>query len=203
MLNLSTRSAPFQVDPANRSVQARKAALREEFLFRRTTISADLKDTTSWKVRNHLRTLLGPQAGVVALYIPKRGEIDLRPLAHELWQQGQTVCLPRVVERGHPLSFNIWEPDGALEPDVLGIPTGTGANIWPATIIIPMLGYSRQGHRLGYGGGFYDRTLKTSPFPTLSIGVCYTELEVEDFPAEYHDQRVEYVVTGREVLRTW
>lgn len=195
---------PFVVDPGSRSLKSRKAELRHEFLLRRKVIPADLRDTTQWKVINHLRSLLaefGPT--VVGLYYARGSEIDLAPLARELWRDGQTVALPRVLERGHPLTFNIWSEDGRTERDALGIPTGTGAPIWPAVIICPMLGYTRQGHRLGYGGGFYDRTLQSAPFPTLSIGVCHTELEVDDFPAEYHDQRLEYVVTGKEAIRCW
>lgn len=195
------KALPFTVDPANRGIKAVKAALREEFKARRALISPDLRDTTRWKVTNHLRTLLAGMDGVVALYYPLGAEIDLRPLAAELWRAGMNVALPRVVERGHALRFNIWTPDGATEPDALGLPTATGPEVWPTTMVIPMLGYSKTGHRLGYGGGYYDRTLKTAPIPTLSIGVCYTELEVDDFPAEYHDQRLEYVVTGREVIR--
>ncbi|MCP5404848.1 MAG: 5-formyltetrahydrofolate cyclo-ligase [Pseudomonadaceae bacterium] len=197
-------AVPFTVDPGSRSLKTRKAELRADFLLRRKVINADLRDTTRWKVINHLRTLLaefGPT--VVGLYYPRGSEIDLLPLARELWTDGHTVALPRVVEVGHPLAFNIFTAEGGTEPDVLGIPTGCGAPIWPAVIICPMLGYTRQGHRLGYGGGFYDRTFKQAPFPTLTIGVCHTELEVDDFPAEYHDQRLEYVVTGKEVIRCW
>lgn len=193
--------APFVVDPGNRSLKARKAELRHDFLLRRKVIPADLKDTTRWKVINHLRGVLADMGpSVVGLYAARGSEIDLTPLARELWRDGQTVALPRVVERGHALSFNVWCEDGATEPDALGIPTGTGAPIWPAVIVCPMLGYTRSGHRLGYGGGFYDRTLRAAPFPTLAIGVCYTELEVDDFPAEYHDQRMEYVITGKGVI---
>lgn len=196
-------SLPFRVDPAGRGVRARKDALRRELMLRRKTIPADLRDTTEWKVVNHLRSLLGPQPGVVALFYPKGSELDLRMLAVDLWKQGQTVCLPRVVAEGHPLGFSIWEPHGATELDAAGIPTGTGDPVWPTTMIVPMLGYTREGHRLGYGGGYYDRTLKGARLPTLAIGVCFTELEVEDFPAEYHDQRLDMVVTGKEVIRGW
>lgn len=193
-------SVPFQVDAGGQSVRARKAELRHEMLARRRVIPGDLKDTTQWKVINHLRSVLGSAPGVVALYYARGSEIDLYPLAVELWRAGQTVCLPRVVERGHPLVFSIWEPDARTEPDALGLPTGCGPAIWPSAMVIPMLGYTRTGYRLGYGGGYYDRTLKAAPFPALTVGVCYTELEVTDFPAEYHDQRLMAVVTGKEII---
>lgn len=191
----------LNLDPGNRAAQAQKAALRTQLLGRRRGIPADLRNTTQWKAVNHLRTLLGELTpSVVALYMPQGGEIDVRPLISELWQQGQTVALPRVVYRGHPLTFNIYAPHDPLEPDALGLPCATGPEIWPATVVVPMVGYHRKGYRLGYGGGYYDMTLKRPPVPTRTVGLCHTELEIGDFPAEYADVRLDYVVTGKEVI---
>ena len=195
------RQAPFEVDPGNRGAQSRKASLRDEFLRRRQIIPADLKDTTRWKVINHLRTLISQVSpGVVALYHPRGTDIDLHPLAEELWRAGQTVALPRVPCYGHPMTFNIWLPDDPLSPDALGIPAADGAEIWPALMVVPMLGYNRRGYRLGIGGGYYDRTIKALPLPILTVGVCYTELEIADFPSEYADIRLDTIVTGREII---
>jgi 5,10-methenyltetrahydrofolate synthetase len=196
----SAKPPPFAVDPGNRSLRDRKTLLRAELLHRRRVIPADLQDTTRWKVANHLRTLLsenGPT--VVALYWPRGNEVDLRPLARELIEEGHTVVLPRVVQKGFPLSFAIWDGE-STEDDALSIPTGTGPELWPAVIVAPMVGYNRKGYRLGYGGGFYDATFKAAPWPTVTIGVCQTELEISDFPAEYHDVRLGYIVTGKEVV---
>lgn len=194
-------AAPFKIDPGGMVAKAEKARLRAEYLMRRRVIPADLQDTTRWKIANHLRGLLADvRPAVVGLYWPRGGEVDLRPLARELRADGFTVALPRVIERGLPLSFAIWDEEEGTEPDFLGIPTGKGAEIWPHVVVAPMLGYNRAGYRLGYGGGFYDMTFKAAPWPMVTVGVCQTELEIGDFPAEYHDFRLGYIVTGKEVV---
>lgn len=178
-----------------------KQQLRESLRHRRRVIPTDLVSTTRFKAINHLRTLIGDIAPtVVALYIAREGELDLTPLAEDLWQSGQTVCLPRVVQRGHPLTFNIWPPHGPLEPDLVGIPSAMGAEILPALIVVPMVGYNRAGYRLGSGGGYFDRTLRTFKTPVITVGVTFTELEVPDFPAEPHDIPLNFIVTGKEVI---
>ena len=188
---------------SDHGAQAEKARLRDLFRERRRFIPADLRNTTQWKVINHLRSLQGAfQPSVIGLYHPLAGEIDLRGWAKELWADGNTVALPRVVAHGHPLTYNIWYEGAPLELDALGIPCATGPEIWPAIMVVPCLGYTKNGFRLGYGGGFYDITLKHMALPTTTVGVAYTELEVEHFPAEYHDQPLDYIVTGKEVITT-
>lgn len=181
--------------------KAEKQRLRAELRHRRSVIPADLVSTTRFKAINHLRTLIAEVAPtVVSLYTAREGELDLTPLAEDLWQSHQTVVLPRVTQRGHPLTFNIWAPHAALEPDALGILSATGPEILPAMIIIPMVGYNRKGYRLGSGGGYFDRTIKEFPQPVITVGVSFTELEVPEFPAEYHDIPMHYIVTGKEVI---
>jgi len=182
--------------------QAEKQRLRTNLTHKRQVIPADLQDTTRWKVINHLRALLtDTDAAVVALYHAFEAEIDLAPLAEELWRDGVTVCLPRVIERAHPLTFNIWREGDILESDLLGIMCATGAEIIPKLMLMPAIGYSKNGYRLGFGGGYYDRTCKALGGDTLSAIVCQTELEIDTFPAEYHDQRADYVVTGKELIK--
>lgn len=178
-----------------------KQALRNQLRHRRQVIPEDLVSTTRFKAINHLRTLISDIApAVVSLYSAREGELDLTPLAEDLWQSHQTVALPRVVARGHALTFNIWPPHSPLEPDALGIPSATGAEIIPALIIIPMVGYTRTGYRLGSGGGYFDRTIKSFTQPVITVGVSFTELEMPNFPAEPHDIPLNYIVTGKEVI---
>ena len=181
----------------------RKTVLRQALRAQRRVLDADQRDTTHWKLINHLRTLLfarGP--AVVALFYPTRYEPDVRPLVGELWQAGFMVALPRVVLPGHPMVFNVWEPYALLDVDALGHPCGNGPQVHPAYVVVPMLAYTRQGHRLGQGGGYYDATLRAMRYPTIALGVCYTahELAPEEFPAEPHDVRMDFVMTGRGVI---
>lgn len=193
--------AVFALDPGGKGAKAEKVRLRAELRHRMEVIPADLRSTTRWKAVNHLRTLVAELAPtVVALYSARGAEIDVSMLAADLWADGQTVALPRVVQRGHPLVFNVWPPHGALEPDVMGMLAATGPEIVPAVLVVPMVGYARSGYRLGYGGGFYDRTLASFGQPVVTVGVCYTELEIKDFPAERHDRKLDYIVTGKEVI---
>lgn len=179
-----------------------KQALRKTLRHRRGVIPADLTSTTQWKVINHLRTLIADiSPAAVALYSAMDGELNLHALAEELWRDHQTVALPRVAQRGHPLVFNVWPPHGRLEPDAIGIPAASGPEIIPAVIVIPMLGYNRKGYRLGLGGGYYDITLAELTQPAITVGVCHTELEIPHFPAEPHDVPLNYIVTGKEIIR--
>jgi 5-formyltetrahydrofolate cyclo-ligase len=184
---------------------AQKAELRKALRHRRSVIPYDLRSTTQWQVINHLRTLIGELAPtVVALYAAQDGEINLEPLAQELWRDGQTVALPRVVARGLPLVFNVWPPNGKLEADSLGMAAATGPEILPALTVTPMLGYSRQGYRLGYGGGYYDKTFSSFKHPCRKVGVCYTELELPaSFQPEPHDVRLDFIVTGKGVIASF
>jgi 5-formyltetrahydrofolate cyclo-ligase len=191
--------------PAKLATSARAAIqkniLRQGLMVRRRTIPADLANTTQWKIINHLRSLIAQNnSEVICLYHARGTEVDLMPLVRELWQQGKTVALPRVVYRGFPMVFNVWEPNAPLERDFLGLPCADGPEIHPTFIALPMLGYNRKGYRLGYGGGYYDLTLKNLKYPAATAGICHTELEIPHFPAEYHDLRLGYVVTAKEVI---
>ncbi|HEX2858657.1 MAG TPA: 5-formyltetrahydrofolate cyclo-ligase [Alphaproteobacteria bacterium] len=187
--------------PRHMVAPLQKGLLRQQLKMRRRTIPLDLQNTTQWKAINHLRGLIAQnRSEIIALYTPLGAEIDLMPLVRELWDQGKTVALPRVVYRGFPMVFNVWEPHAPLEHDAVGLKCATGPEITPTFIGLPMLGYNRKGYRLGYGGGYYDMTLKSLQIPVVTAGICYTELEIPQFPAEYHDIRLDYVVTGREVI---
>lgn len=183
-----------------------KAALRKTLLHRRKVIPADLRSTTQWKIINHLRTVVADLSPTtVALYTAAGAEPDLAAYVAELWREGQTVALPRVVGQGLPLVFNVWPPFGALEPDALGLPAATGPEIWPSLMVVPMVGYARNGFRLGMGGGFYDRTLAHVPRQCRTVGVCFTELEipvpVAQALAAPHDIPMAYIATGKELIK--
>lgn len=178
-----------------------KQGLRALFWQRRRLIPTDLADTTRWKVVNNLRTVIGRMGSTaVALYYPQPHEIDLRPLAAELWRDGMTVLLPRVAYRNFPLVFNVWCEGAPLERDAIGLWAATGPEVLPGLIVVPMVGYTRDGYRLGSGGGYYDQTLAALPCPVRTVGVCHTELELVDFPHEPHDIQLDVVVTGKEVI---
>lgn len=110
----------------------------------------------------------------ISFFWPMQGEIDLRPLMTRLVKQGVTAALPVITQRNQPLQFWQWTPGEALSDEGLwGIPIPSVRRpVNPELLLVPMLGFDDQGHRLGFGGGYYDRSIATMPSPPVCIGVC-------------------------------
>lgn len=146
-----------------------------------------------------------PAGAVVAGYWPMRGEIDVLPLLGALSQRGQVTALPAVIGRKEPLVFRRWAPGEPLEEGLYGTrhPAASAAVVRPVCLLVPLLAFDRKGIRLGYGGGFYDRTLAAlrAVGPVVAVGVAYAGQEVESLPAEPHDERLDWVVTEKEIIR--
>lgn len=146
-----------------------------------------------------------PEGAVVAGYWPMRGEIDVLPLLSVLAERGQVTALPVVVAPRAPLEFRRWRDGDPLEEGPYGTrhPVASAAVVRPVCLLVPLLAFDRQGVRLGYGGGFYDRTLAAlrADGPVVAVGVAYAGQEVEALPAEPHDERLDWVITEREVIR--
>lgn len=131
----------------------------------------------------------------LGVYWPIKGEPDLLPAFRQLQQQAQQLALPRVVQAGAPLEFCLWQDDSELQTDRYGIPTPTdqAAVVKPDVLLIPCVGFNRDNFRLGYGGGFYDRTLAQAPRP-YTLGIAYTCLAGE-FAATEFDIPLDRILT--------
>lgn len=180
-----------------------KPAARKAAAARRAAIHAG-PDATERQARalRHLGALLAP-LGPVALsgYLPIRSEIDPRPVmaAHP-----GPVGVPVIDGPGLPLRFRTWTPDVPLVPGPFGaLVPETGADLLPRVLIVPLLAWDRQGFRLGYGGGFYDRTLAGLRVagPVMAVGLAYAGQEAPQVPHDRHDQRLEALVSEDGVLR--
>ncbi|MBV9653700.1 MAG: 5-formyltetrahydrofolate cyclo-ligase, partial [Acetobacteraceae bacterium] len=115
----------------------------------------------------HLLGALPPQPGaVVAGFWPLPGEIDIRPLLLALAGRGHPILLPVTPARGQPLAFGRWRPGEALRPGRFGTMVPAASDILPDVLLVPLLAFDRRGHRLGYGAGYYDRTLAALPNAT-------------------------------------
>lgn len=144
----------------------------------------------------HLAAVLAGHAGrVLAGYMPMRTEID--PLPAMAAHRG-TVCVPVIPGRGVPLRFRVWTPDTEMVDGEFGarIP-GTGDWAEPEVLIVPLLAWDRRGYRLGYGGGFYDRTLAAlrATGPRVAIGFAFAAQEVAEVPIEATDECLDHLVT--------
>jgi 5-formyltetrahydrofolate cyclo-ligase len=136
-----------------------------------------------------------PPGAVLSGYMPMRAEIDPLPAmaAHD-----GPLCLPVVQGRGLPLRFRQWHPGAALvEGPFRAMVPAAGDWLEPDVLIVPMLAFDRRGYRLGYGGGFYDRTLAAlrATGPRLAIGFAFAVQEVEEVPTDATDEALDMIVT--------
>jgi 5-formyltetrahydrofolate cyclo-ligase len=142
-----------------------------------------------------------PAARVAGVW-PLPDEIDLRPLWHALHQRGHVVLLPQTPKLGQILQFRRWHPGCRMVRERFGTDRPDGDLDTPDIIFVPLLAFDRRGHRLGYGGGYYDRTLAAYP-EIPAIGFGYAAQEVEEVPCAQHDQPLQAIFTesGRVIAK--
>lgn len=139
---------------------------------------------------------------MVAAFWPIRDEIDVKPVLTRLMDAGQPVCLPVVVGEGLPLDLRHWQPGAPLYPSGFGTlaPDELAPRVSPDVILMPLLGFDRQGTRLGYGGGYYDRTLTRLEKKPRLIGFAFECQAFERIPRAPHDVPLDAVVTEAGVV---
>ena len=138
-------------------------------------------------------------------YMPIGSEIDPRTLMRHLSARGSTLCLPDTNTPDAPLSFRRWDVGDDLQTGSFGIrvPSGDADHLRPDLLLVPMLAFDRAGHRLGYGGGYYDRTiaaLRTEKEIT-TVGLAFSGQVRDDLPVGPHDMRLDWIVTESAALR--
>jgi 5-formyltetrahydrofolate cyclo-ligase len=139
-----------------------------------------------------------PAGSIVAGFWPLAGEIDIRPLLFALHLH-HTVVLPVTPKRGMPLTFRVWRPEDPMVVERFGTMRPCGAELSPDFLLVPLLAFDRRGGRVGYGGGFYDRTLPHL-FPRFALGCAFAAQEVAEVPVEPFDVRLDAVATEREII---
>ncbi len=182
-----------------------KAELRKDALARRKLVVPELRARlTARLVREGLRLARLWKPAVVSGFYPIRGEPDVLALLAALTQEGYDVALPAVTGRETHLDFRLWRPG---EPTVLGpmgIPEPTDASpiVDPDLLFTPLACFDRRGRRVGYGAGYYDRSLaRLRAMKTIhAVGVAYGVCEVAAVPYEAHDQSLDAVVTEQETI---
>jgi len=176
-----------------------KPSLREEARLRRISLARDCPD---FAARIAAIDLPLPRGAVVSFYWPMGDEADPRALAHALAARGHKLALPVVAAKRSPLHFRLWREGAPLIVHAFGMhePAEDAPAVVPTVLLVPLLAFDARGHRLGYGGGFYDCTL-ASLSGKLAIGVAYAGQEVASLPAQPHDHPLDMVVTEKGVRR--
>jgi 5,10-methenyltetrahydrofolate synthetase len=178
--------------------------LRSELLARRMAVPAERLQVWRIAMDRHLQYgFPGLAKGVVAFCWPIRNEYDARHLVRRLREQGATTVLPVVLAPKTPLIFREWHPGVEMALGKLAIPyPKAGPELVPDTVLLPMNGFDRQGFRLGYGGGFFDRTLESlHASKPMVIGVSFELGAIATIRPQPWDIPMDYVVTERGVYR--
>lgn len=172
-----------------------RRAMRRNMVARRAALHETDHARLSAAIVGHLIAAL-PCPRVVAFCWPIKHEPDVRAALPHWGAQGALAALPVVVAENQPLAFRGWSHDTPLEPDRYGIPTPiAGEWLIPDLILLPLNGFDGDGYRLGYGGGYFDRTL-AALFPRpLAVGVGFEMNRLDSIRPEIHDQRLDWLVT--------
>lgn len=178
-------------------VAAWRKAERKRLIGERLALERDLRAEHSRRIAERLAALIGDPAGrVISAYWPFRGEPDLRGWFRDLGARGVRTALPVVVAMGTPLVFRLWKPGERLVHGVWNIPEpAEGEEVTPDIVIAPVVGFDRGCYRLGYGGGFYDRTLGRLPASTHAIGVGFLQAAMETIRPQSFDVPMRHIVT--------
>ncbi len=184
----------------------RKRSLRAAMLARRDALPPDERAAAAQALAALAGRVAARPGEAVAGFMPIRSEIDPRPLMLRLEAAGARLALPVVGARDAPLSFRLWTAHAPLVAGPFGIlqPTDAAAPCEPDIVLVPLAAFDRKGHRIGYGGGYYDRTLGAlrTRRRLPALGVAFAMQEVDTIPASRHDALLDAVLTEAGVIET-
>jgi len=168
-------------------------------MARRAVLRAATPDAAQRMARNFVDLIPIAPGAVVSAFVAIGEEADPAPLIELLRGKGHPLALPRVVRKGEKLAFHLYEPGAKLIPGVFGLsqPGKDWPEAVPDVLIVPLLAFDARGMRLGYGGGFYDRTLTDlrASRNVLAVGFAFAGQEVADVPHRDGDEPLDWVVT--------
>ena len=181
-----------------------KAVLRREAVARRDALPAVTRAAAADTLAARPFPLPLAPGVVVSAFMPLKYELDPLPLLRKLVGEGARLVLPVVIGRGKPLVMREWAFGEPLAQGVWGIrePAPTAAVVDPDILLVPIVAFDRTGHRIGYGAGYYDMTIARlrARKPVVAVGVAFAAQEVPAVPAMPRDERLDLVLTEREVI---
>ncbi len=174
---------------------------RQKLIARRQSLSEVERISAQQQIQDHLLTLLAPvKPGTIGFYMPIRGEMNCQPLIEQLLAYGWLAASPKIVAKDAALQFRQWTPDCDMAPEIWQIPVPQNTReLTPDVLLIPLVGFDKQLHRLGNGGGFYDRSLAAIKPKPLAIGIGLETLKLVDIQPQPHDIAMDIVVTEQAV----
>jgi 5-formyltetrahydrofolate cyclo-ligase len=195
------------VSQAIDTVQAKKI-LRERMKAWRAGLTPEAQAQAAEAVARLGLAFLTPpplKGAVVSGFAPMAGEFRIWPLLRRLHADGYRLALPVMQGKGNPLLFRAWSPGDAMDSGVWGIadPKAVKPTLEPDILIAPLLAFDRRGGRLGYGGGFYDRTLQglRAHKAVIAVGLAFEGQEVDAVPHLDYDQRLDWVLQPSGAIR--
>ncbi len=181
------------------SPDPRKAAVRRDALARREALPADARQAAGLAVAERGLPVAVSPGTVVSGFSPVKSEINPLPLLRRLADAGASIALPVIAGRNQPLTMRSWSFGAPLVSGVWGIrePAADAPEVFPDILIVPLLAFDRHGYRLGYGGGYYDRTLARlrAMKPVIAIGIAFAAQQIDRVPITPRDERLDLVLT--------
>ena len=182
------------------AVTEQKRQLRARAIAQRSGLDPAQRAADAERLSRIGLSFLGlPAPVVVSAFLAIGEELDPEPLLATLQNQGHKLALPVMQAKGQPLLFRSWAPGAALVPRMWGIrePDAGAPLVEPDVLLVPLLAFDRAGHRLGYGGGFYDRTLAAlrARRAIVAIGLAFASQGVDEVPHLDYDERLDWVLT--------
>jgi 5,10-methenyltetrahydrofolate synthetase len=180
-----------------------RGAMRREKIATREAMPDNERASACAEIDAHLTTLLGANSPrTIAFCWPVRKEFDCRPLVGRLLETGWQACQPVVVAKDASMAFRAWSPDSPMTTDPYGIPVpATVVAAVPDVILLPLVAFDDQGYRLGYGGGYFDRTLAEFAIKPVAIGVGFELGRIDSVRPHGHDVRLDAIVTETGIRR--
>jgi 5-formyltetrahydrofolate cyclo-ligase len=183
------------------NIPALKEAVRKEALERRATLKTEVPKLSRALAQNFIAHVPIPPGAIVSAYFAIGDEADPASLIELLRARGHRIVLPRVAGRGKPLNFHLYEQGAQLVPGGFGL--SEPARDWPLldpdVLAVPLLAFDARGYRIGYGAGFYDRTLQRlrASKNIIAASYCFSVQQFPDVPHDENDQRLDWIVTEK------